>query len=120
MSYRLTTMMARLTWGLLSVTLVAAGCGAGGSKPGGQIWERTFLSSAVTQHGQIRPLVAGTRIRLTFDNRTRELKADAGCNHLTGRVSLDGSRLAVSDLGGSAMSCDAARQEQDTWLARFI
>src|SRR3954468_8745900 len=113
MSYRLTTMMTRLTWGLLSVTLAAAGCGTGGSKPGGQIWARTFLSSAVTQHGEIRPLVAGTRIRLTFDNRSGEVKADAGCNHLTGRVRLDGGRLAVSNLGGSAMSCDAARHEQD-------
>jgi heat shock protein HslJ len=111
-------MRAKLIWGLLAVASAVAGCGAGGSAAGGQIWGRTFLSSTVTHRDEIRPLVAGTRIRLRFDDGA--VQADAGCNHLAGRASQEGGQLAVSDLGGTAMGCDAALTRQDAWLAGFL
>jgi heat shock protein HslJ len=82
------------------------------------LWGRTFLSTAVTEHGRVRPLVPGTRLRLAFQDG--DVRAYAGCNHLTGRVRVDGGRLAVDRFATTAMACDPLRQEQDAWLARFL
>jgi heat shock protein HslJ len=85
---------------------------------GSDLWGRTFLSTAITENGQDRPLVPGTRLRLTFQDG--DVRADAGCNHLTGPVRVDGGRLAADRFATTDMFCDAARQEQDAWLARFL
>lgn len=111
-------MMARMAWGLFVVALATTGCGVGGSDSGGQLGGRTFLSSAVTDHGETRALAPGTRIQLTFDND--KIKADAGCNHLFGPVRVVGERLTVSDLGWTQKGCEAALHEQDDWLTGFL
>jgi heat shock protein HslJ len=48
------------------------------------------------------------------------VRANAGCNHLTGRASIDGGRIAVDHFATTEMACDAPRQEQDAWLASFL
>jgi len=104
---------------LLTGALAMTGCGQGnGSGAGEGIWGRTFLSAAVTEGGQARPLVEGTQVQLTFENGA--LKAHAGCNHLAGRASVDGGRLTVSELGSTMMACDPPRMEQDAWLSGFL
>jgi heat shock protein HslJ len=98
-----------------------AGCGDGAdARPGaaGELWGRTFLSTAVTERGAPRPLVDGSRVRLAFTEG--EVRAHAGCNQLTGRARLDGATLAVSDVAGTEMGCDPPRHEQDAWLSRFL
>ena len=82
------------------------------------LWGREFLSTAVTEHGRIRPLVPGTRLRLAFEDG--DVRAYAGCNHLTGRALVDGRRLAVERFASTDMACDPVRQEQDAWLASFL
>jgi heat shock protein HslJ len=84
----------------------------------GSLWGRTFLSGTVTENGQDRPLVPGTRLRLTFQDGN--LGANAGCNHLTGRVSIDGEHLVVGPFASTMMACDALLEEQDAWLAAFL
>lgn len=79
---------------------------------------RTFVSSSATSGGQPHELVAGTRIRLTFDNG--HVGANAGCNQLSGAYSLDGATLVVDNLASTQMACDTARQAQDEWLAGLL
>ncbi|TWP53625.1 META domain-containing protein [Lentzea tibetensis] len=102
---------------LVAGVLLTAACG-GGSGQAGAPWGRTFLSSSVTEDGKPRPLVTGTRLRMTFEND--ELKAHAGCNHIGGRASLDSGKLTVSDLSTTGIGCDPPLQEQDAWFSRFI
>jgi heat shock protein HslJ len=115
---------------LLALILLAAGlagCGrgvtsqAGAAAPsGGEPWDRTFLSTSVTENGQPRPLVAGTRITLNFVEDGHRLGAQAGCNSMGGQVAFRGARMTVGDLATTEMGCDAARHAQDEWLARFL
>lgn len=75
---------------------------------------RTF--SSVRLDG--RKLVDGTQIRLGFDGDA--LKADAGCNHLFGTLTVDGDTLTASGVGGTEMGCPERLHQQDTWLAEFL
>jgi heat shock protein HslJ len=101
--------------GVVAMTACGSGSGAGGA---GEVWGRTFLSTAVTEAGKARPLVADTQLRLTFENG--QVRANAGCNHMSGPASVEGGRLSVSDLATTSMACDPPRMEQDSWLAAFL
>jgi len=90
----------------------------GESHGAGNLWGHTFLSTRVTENGQSRPLVPGTRLRLTFQDG--DVHAYAGCNHLTGRANVDGDHLVVDRLASTMMACDAPLEEQDAWLTRFL
>lgn len=79
-----------------------------------------FHSTSVTEQGKPRALVDGTRVELRFTDDGR-LLARAGCNHIQGPVSLDDGKLAVSELGMTAMGCpDADLHTQDEWLSNFL
>ena len=79
---------------------------------------RTFLSVGVTDDGEPRPLVPGTRIQLRFDGPN--LGANAGCNHMGGNYRIDGDRIAFTGGGMTEMGCDDARHAQDDWLMTFL
>lgn len=104
-----------------------AGCGrgtgtqAGSTGPGGtEPWGRTFLSTSVTENGQPKPLVEGTRITLRFDDERRQLGASAGCNSMGGSASFEDGRLVVDDLATTEMGCDPPRHAQDEWVGGFL
>ncbi|HEU4543948.1 MAG TPA: META domain-containing protein [Jiangellaceae bacterium] len=104
------------------VTLLLAGsCGDqnGTTSNGGDLAGRTFLSESVTEDGQARELVAGTRISLDFTT-DGQISANAGCNHLFGDVTIQPDRLEVGPMGGTEMGCDQLRHEQDEWLMAFL
>ncbi|MEQ4207631.1 META domain-containing protein [Actinopolymorpha sp. B17G11] len=91
-----------------------------GSEAEDQLRGRTYLSTEVTDSGAPRALVDGTRISLQFTDDGR-LLANAGCNSMSGEVSLDDSRLDVGGgLATTEMGCDPARHEQDEWLAKLF
>lgn len=101
------------------LAVVSSACGAGNRvDAGGQIWGRTFVSTVITEGGHTYQLVRGTRIRLTF-NRA-ELAANAGCNHLSGRVDIEGERLIATNLGSTHMGCANDLNGQDAWLAKVL
>ncbi|MGA5303763.1 META domain-containing protein [Nucisporomicrobium flavum] len=104
-------------WLLLVVTTMAvAGCGSGSGSDGAAALDgRTFVSVGDEQDF---PLVAGTRVRLTF--RDGEVAAEAGCNHLAGSVAFDGDRLVVTEVGGTAMGCPPGLADQDDRLIGFL
>jgi heat shock protein HslJ len=79
---------------------------------------RQFLSVDVTVNGVARPLVPGTRIRLSFTDGN--LGAQAGCNSIGGGYRIEGGRLVTDLLGMTEMGCDQARHDQDDWLAAFL
>ncbi|MQA62226.1 MAG: META domain-containing protein [Actinophytocola sp.] len=111
---------------LLITVLVLTAVGAGGcARNAGDVQpaaglpaDRTFLSTSVTEDGKDRPLVRGTRIRLTIDNE--RLSVDAGCNSLSGNARLDGDRLVVDNMGGTEMGCEPELADQDSWLSGFL
>ena len=110
---------------LLALVLATAACGRerlpqAGATAGGEPWGRTFLSTSVTENGQPKPLVAGTRITLNFVADGHRLGAQAGCNQMGGPASFDGGRLVVDDMATTEMGCDPPRHAQDEWLARFL
>ena len=121
-------MRTKLTTTLLLLAAVGlAGCGrgtvtqAGTDGPSGaEPWGATFLSTSVTENGQPRPLVAGTRITLNFFEDGHRLGAQAGCNSMGGQASFSGGHLAVGDLATTEMGCDPPRHAQDEWLGRFL
>lgn len=116
---------------LLALFLAASACGqeripqAGAAdststSTASEPWGRTFLSTSVTENGQPKPLVQGTRITLNFFNDGHRLGAQAGCNQMGGPASFQGGRLVVNDMATTEMGCDPPRHAQDEWLARFL
>ncbi|MGE5828155.1 MAG: META domain-containing protein [Micromonosporaceae bacterium] len=109
----------------MTLCLLLVACGQGG-RPGpagggtvARIDGRTFLSIAVTENGAPRPLVAGTRISVGFEQG--KINANAGCNHLGGEYSVDAATLVVPQLAMTDMAClPVERMAQDTWLADLL
>jgi heat shock protein HslJ len=107
---------------LVLTAIAVTGCGQKGSGAGqsnGWPANRTFLSTSVTEKNHDRPLVAGTRIELTF-SADGKVGGQAGCNHLGGDAHLDGGKLIVGDIAMTDMGCDAGRGAQDSWLVAFL
>jgi len=121
-------MRTKLTTTLfLLVAVGLAGCGrgtvtqAGSDGPSGaEPWGATFLSTSVTENGQPKALVAGTRITLNFVEDGHRIGAQAGCNSMGGQVSFADGRMVVGDLATTEMGCDPPRHAQDEWVARFL
>lgn len=104
----------------VGILMLAGGCGDGASSGGeGELTGRTFLSESITESGQDRELVEGTRISLDF-TADAQVAANAGCNHLFGEVTITSERLEVGQLGSTEMGCDPQRQAQDEWFLEFL
>ncbi|MFI7597465.1 META domain-containing protein [Actinoplanes sp. NPDC049681] len=113
--------MTTRRWHFLAVVAIMAMAGCGGqgdaaapSPSGSELADRTFVSA----DDPGARLVAGTRVRLTF--RPGTLAAEGGCNHLTGKLAVEGDRLVVTDVGGTLMACSPELMEQDAWLTAFL
>jgi heat shock protein HslJ len=108
---------------VIAVALLATGCGRSASSIGGEGGDmvgKVFNSTSVTEQGKPRALVAGTSVQLRFTDDGR-LLASAGCNQMQGPVSLDGGKVAVSDLGMTAMGCPSPDlHTQDEWLSKLL
>lgn len=106
-----------LTLALASAVLLGA-CGGGGSAtpgPAGQGLDgRTFFSTGM----EGRALVAGSTVRLTFQNG--QVSASAGCNSMGGPYRIEGDRLSAGQLATTEMACDPALMEQDRWLVDLL
>jgi heat shock protein HslJ len=116
---------ARLTTVRIAIALIAlavvAGCGETVASPGGSdgLEGRTFLSESVTEAGETRELVDGTRIRMEFRD-DGELRINAGCNHLMADVTIGGDTLEIGGVGGTAMGCDPDLHAQDDWIGEVL
>jgi autotransporter-associated beta strand protein len=95
----------------------AAPAGNGTAPPADQgvLRGRTFTASSITHQGRPRELVAGTRVEVRFTDDGRVV-VNAGCNTLSGPVTVDGGTFRVTDMSVTEMGCDPARHEQDELL----
>lgn len=75
---------------------------------------RQFVSTSVSGY----ELVPGTLIRLTFDGDS--IGAQAGCNSIFGKYSLNGDVLVVSQLGMTEMGCQQPLMAQDEWIISLL
>ena len=63
-------------------------------------------------------MVAGTRIRLTFQDDS--LSANAGCNIIGGSYEIEDGKLVFSGASMTEMACEEPRMAQDDWLVSFL
>ena len=63
-------------------------------------------------------LVPGSSIELRFE--ADSLSANAGCNTLFGRASIDGDELVAPTLASTRKACDDDLMQQDAWLSSFL
>jgi heat shock protein HslJ len=110
---------------VLAAGLVLAACGSGEpetQQAAEDLWGRTFVSAAVTEDGEPRPLVPDTRIRVTFEQGDGRRVAGwhAGCNHFGADVRIAADNLRLGTIGGTEIGCSDALQQQDVWLAEFF
>jgi heat shock protein HslJ len=107
---------------MLAMTVLSAcAVGASPASSSGLPTGRTFLSTAVTENGAPKQLVAGTRIQLDFESG--QVAASAGCNTMSGPASLRDGALVIDDnhLAITLMGClTSGLGEQDTWLRTFL
>jgi heat shock protein HslJ len=108
----------------VATLLLVGSCG--GETVGGQaaadLWGRKFVSVAVSEDGESRPLVADTRIESTFEKRDDGgvLRGEAGCNTMGSEVEIAADRLVTGEVAGTAVLCRGELHQQDDWLAEFF
>lgn len=103
--------------GIVVAVLVLAltGCAKANTGGGDSLVRRTFLSTALKNH----ELLPGTRLWLAFPEQG-QISAQAGCNHMFGKLAIDGDKFVVTEIGTTDMGCEQARGEQDQWLSAFL
>jgi heat shock protein HslJ len=111
----------------VATLLLVASCGGSATGEFGgraaDLWGRTFVSVAVTEDGESRPLVAGTRIKVTFEKREGGggLRWQADCNIQGAGVEITPDRLVLTEgVSGTAQDCGDELHRQDEWLADFF
>ena len=86
------------------------------------ILDGSYRSTSVTDDGEPRALVAGTRIRLIFEGEAedRSLRWTAGCNRYGASLDVTGETLNLEGIGGSESGCPDDLATQDSWLVDFF
>ncbi|MGW6447118.1 META domain-containing protein [Lentzea sp. NPDC055074] len=112
-------MSLRIAVAVLLLAATAA-CGNPSAGQGADLRGKVYVSSSVTDQGKPRTMVEGTRVELRFTDDDR-LIANAGCNQMQGPVELDGGKVAVTELGMTAMGCPKPElHQQDEWLSKLL
>ena len=99
----------------LGMTLALSACAAAAAP---QLAGKEYVAAKATDGGQDRPLVPGTKLRLSFS--ATGIGASAGCNHMSGTYRIDGGRLIVGDLATTEMGCEPDLMAQDQWLSQLL
>jgi heat shock protein HslJ len=110
---------------VLAAGLVLAACGSGedeAEQSAGDLRGRAFTATAVTENGEPRALVPGTRIQVSFgEGEDWPIGWKAGCNSLFGTdAEITADRLVVREIGGTAIGCRHGLAEQEVWLDGFF
>ncbi|MDX8142858.1 META domain-containing protein [Lentzea sp. BCCO 10_0061] len=105
---------------LAVLMLAATACTSPSAGQGANLRGKVYVSSSVTEQGQPRAMVEGTRVELRFTDDGRVI-ASAGCNQMQSPVKLDDGKLSVSDLAMTAMGCPKPElHQQDEWLSNLL
>jgi heat shock protein HslJ len=76
------------------------------------------VTETVTEQGVPRPLVRGTRLRLSFP--PGRVTVEAGCNTMNADMPVGPEQLVVGDLASTLMACEPERERQDRMVADFL
>jgi heat shock protein HslJ len=121
------------SWALVALVLVTtglSGCGhdtatqavgepqGPNAVPGSPTPTGEWLATSVTVGAKPKTLVAGTRISLAFADG--QLRADGGCNTMSGPVRFADGVLIVDQLAQTEMGCLDGRGEQDQFVAGLL
>jgi heat shock protein HslJ len=79
---------------------------------------RTFLSTELTEDGEILDLVPGTRIRIAFADGS--ISISGSCNIAGGPYSIEDGVLVTDALAMTEMACEEPRMSQDDAIVDFI
>ena len=88
---------------------------AGASTVPAELLGVTFVATEVTGDYTIAP---GSSITMTFEDGT--VGARAGCNSMSGTVSISGDVITAPQLASTMMACEEPLMAQDTWFAAFL
>jgi heat shock protein HslJ len=111
----------------IAVLLLAAACSLppAATPKAEEFREGVYLSTAVFEGGQPRPLLVGTNIQIDFERGF--MAASVGCNRMVGPYALDAGRLNIEDGSGmTILACGGTFREQqvswdqDMWLQTFL
>lgn len=116
----------RLAVVLAMVAFLAAACGDSEDPAPGDDGHGTpqgppsgsYEVTSVTVAGQQREPVAGTTIRVDFNEGS--VAIEAGCNHLRADYSYADPNLEIGDVGGTEMGCQQDRMDQDAMLGEVL
>lgn len=106
---------------LAAAVAIVAGCGTQhGTEPGSggrdtRPADGTYVARSATVDGADRPLVPGSQITMTIKGAAIGL--NAGCNHMSGDGTWNGSTLTLDPLAMTEMACAEPLMAQDDWLA---
>jgi heat shock protein HslJ len=76
------------------------------------------VSVLVTDAGTSKPLVPGTKLRLSFTSGT--FMASAGCNTMSGDYTLQDDQLVIGQMATTEMGCPSNLGDQEQWFATFL
>lgn len=93
-----------------STTAAAGASGASGLSG-------TFRTDQLTVDGAARPLAPAG---LTIEFEAGRIRANAGCNTMSGTATVSGDTIAVDDMASTEMGCEAAAQESDAIVAELL
>lgn len=80
---------------------------------------KSFVATSVVAGGKDRPLVAGTKLIVTFG--PKDVGLSAGCNDVGWPDRLDHGNLVVEGAPKTTLiACKPALRDQDAWLTAFI
>ncbi|HMT25521.1 MAG TPA: META domain-containing protein, partial [Microthrixaceae bacterium] len=77
----------------------------------------TFRTDQLTVDGAARPLAPAG---LTIEFEAGRIRANAGCNTMSGTATVSGDTIAVDDMASTEMGCEAAAQESDAIVAELL
>ena len=99
--------------------LLASACGGVTSTDGAAVFPGSgYVSTAVTEDGRPRPLVAGSVLTLRFN--AEGIGASAGCNALFATGGIRSGVLVVDALGSTEMACEPDLMDQESWWSQFL
>jgi heat shock protein HslJ len=89
--------------------------GARSGSSSAELEGRVFVSTGVSGD---QALVDGSTIRLELSDG--RVSINAGCNQMSGPVTIETDRLDVGELMSTMMGCDEPLMAQDAWLTEFF
>jgi len=87
-----------------------------------RLWNRSFVSTQVTEDREPKRLVPGTRIGVSFVRERRHdvIRWSLACNFYGAELTITRKRFLLEEHAGTDMGCSRDRMRQDRWISNFF